>query len=178
MATPTTPPYSAKTLVEDFYKAHFMQEDDEEDYEEGNKVWENDDEVGLMDYRQNDITVQEKDRTIIVCLDFSFNERDDCDIPIPTDFAEKWCAKFDAMEVAQDICFEQFEILKAFWEGTKLYIIINNLEELYTPEEVAEDFETESLEDGPYEGCPGESFWVVSYEDIQKAAALDEQAEK
>lgn len=174
MATQTQ---TAKTLVEEFYKAHFMQEDDEEeDYE--NKVWENDDEVGLMDYRQNDITVQEKDRTIVVCLDFCFNEGDDCDIYIPIDFTEKWCAKFDAMEVASDICFEQFEILKAFWEKTKLYIIINNMEELYTVEEVAEDFEMESLEDGPYEGCAGESFWVVSYGDIQKEATLEKPAEK
>ena len=177
MATPTTPPYSAKTLVEDFYKAHFMQENEEEEEYE-NKVWENDDEVGLMDYRQNDIIVQEKDRTIVVCLDFSFGEHDECDISIPIDFTENWCAKFDAMDVAQDICFEQYEILKAFWEKTKLYIIINNMEELYTVKEVAEDFEMESLEDGPYEGCAGESFWIVSYGQLQKEAALEELAEK
>ena len=174
MATQTQS--ATKTLVDEFYRTHFMQEDEEEEYE--NKVWENDDEVGLMDYRQNDIIVQEKDRTIVVCLNFSFGEHDDCDISIPIDFAEKWCAKFDAMEVASDICFEQYEILKAFWEKTKLYIIINNMEELYTVKEVAEDFEMESLEDGPYEGCAGESFWVVSYGQLQKEAALEETAEK
>jgi hypothetical protein len=24
-----------------------------------------------------------------------------------------------------------------------------------------------SLEDGPFEACPGESFWVVSYKDLE-----------
>ena len=153
-----------KSLVDEYYKSHFGKEEEESDDDES----DDDKEVGLMDYR-HDVTVVEKDRRITIKLGFIFNYDYDCDLPVPEDFEEKWCASYDAKEIASEAIGEEYTILDAFWSGTKLTIIVDNLDEHYSADEIESDLENNSLEDGPYEAAPGESFWVVSYGDINKA---------
>jgi hypothetical protein len=157
-----------KDLVDEYYKAHFGKEDDNEDDDENHEPDEND-EAGLMDYRQDEISAIEKDRLITVILEFTVNMDNDCILPVPDDFEQKRCAKFNPKEIAVDALGEDYPILDAFWSGNKLNIIIDNMEEYYNPDEIIEILQDNSLEDGPYEAAPGESFWVVSYGELQSA---------
>ena len=160
-----------KCLVEEYYKAHFAKEEDDEDDDEDDEEEEKDegDEAGLMDYR-GDVTAVETDRRITIILNFAFNETDeDSLLPIPENFEEKWCASYNPREIAEDAIGEEYTILDAFWSGTKLHIIVDNLDESLNVDEIIDDLENNSLEDGPYEAGAGDGFWVISYGDLQKA---------
>jgi len=165
-----------KCLVDDYYKSHFVKEEeeevDEEDEEEEDEEEEEKDEgdeAGLMDYR-GDVTAVEKDRRITIILNFGFNESDDdCLLPIPENFEEKWCASYNPKEIAQEAIGEEYTILDAFWSGTKLHILVDNLDESLNVDEIIDDLENNSLEDAQYEAAPGDGFWVISYGDLQKA---------
>ncbi len=157
---------NVKSLVDEYYKAHFGKEEEEEEEEEEEK--DEGDEAGLMDYR-GDVTAVEKDRRITIILNFAFNETDDCLLPIPEDFEEKWCASYNPREIAEDAIGEEYTILDAFWSGTKLHILVDNLDESLNVDEIIDDLESNSLEDGPYEAAAGDGFWVISYGDLQKA---------
>lgn len=159
---------SVRNLIDDYYKKHFVNDSGSDtDSDDSDDEKTDDDEAGLMDYRDNEIIVVEKDRRITIILEFTFNQHYDCAIPVSEDFEEKRCAKYDAKEIAFDAIGEEYEILDAFWSGNKLHIIINNMDEYYNVDELDEMYRSNSLEDGPYEAAPGESFWVVSYGDIQ-----------
>lgn len=162
MATPSTD-ISMTSLVDNFYKAHFVEDDE---YITNDLMSSEDDEVGLMDYRFGDITAQEKDSHIIASIVFNFGSRDEYDDGVPDGFEDKWCAKFNAKEIAEEALGEEFNILDAFWDGNKLFMIIDNLENLYEAEDIINYLQDNSLEDGPFESCPGESFWVLSYKDL------------
>lgn len=150
-----------KCIVEDYYKSNFGKEEENESEEE----------AGLMDYRLNEITAVDKDRHITIILEFSFDKNDECDLSVPDNFEERWCASYDAKEIAEEAIGEEYTILDAFWSGNKLQIIIDNLDEYYNSDEIIADLEFNSLEDGPYEAEPGTGFWVISYNDIEQAAA-------
>ncbi len=172
MATPSND--TMTSLVDKFYKTHFIQEDEHivsapECYEDESDTHDDYNEAGLMDYRFNDINVKEKDRTIIASITFYFGETDE-DVDAPYDFDEKWCAKFNAKEVAEETMGEEYNILDAFWEGTTLHMIIDNLEGFDNEEDIIDYLQNNSLEDAQFEGCPGESFWVVSYKDLKDMA--------
>lgn len=156
---------NVKSLVDDYYKSHFGNDEVDEDEEEKDENYE----AGLMDYR-GDVTAVEKDRRITIILNFAFNATDDdCLLPIPENFEEKWCASYNPKEIAADAIGEEYTILDAFWSGTKLHIIIDNLDESLNADEIIDDLENNSLEDGPYEAAPGDGFWIISYGDLQKA---------
>jgi hypothetical protein len=173
MAAPSTD--AMTSLVDKFYKTHFVQDeehvvdsDNHSDCSDESDAHSMSDEAGLMDYRYNEIDAQEKDSTIVISVTFRFTstaEEDDA----PLDFEEKWCLKFDPKEIAQDALGEEYDLLDAFWEGSKLHMIINNLDNSYDADEVASNLLDNSLEDGPFEACPGESFWVVSYKNLEDA---------
>jgi hypothetical protein len=158
---------AAPSTVDKFNKTAFIQDNEHDaDYEDDTDAHSMSDEAGLMDYRYHDIDAQEKDSTIIISVTFRFAstaEEDDA----PLDFEEKWCLKFDPKEIAQDTLGEEYDLLDAFWEGDKLHMTIDNSSRTYNADEIAEDLMNNSLEDGPFEACPGESFWVVSYKDLE-----------
>ena len=158
---------SMTSLVDSFYKAHFIQEDNDE-FIINDLLPTDDDEAGLMDYRVGDITAQEKDRTIIASITFNFGARDESDEGLVVGFEEKWCSRFNPKEIAEEAICEEFSILDASWDHNKLYIIIDNLDGLYEVEDVINYLQDNSLEDGPYEGYPGESFWILSYKDLKE----------
>lgn len=165
-----------KSLVDEYYKAHFTKEEEDEDSEEEDDADEeeeldDDDEAGLMDYRHNDISIIEKDGRFTVTIQFSFDQRDECDLPTPEDFEDKWCASYDAKEIAEET-LSMFTIIDAYWTHNKLTMIVDNMDGSITEEELLDDLENQSLEDGQFEGCPGDGFWVVSVADLK--AAIDE----
>ncbi len=155
-----------KSLVDEYYKSHFGKEDEQEDESDDDEL-DDDDEAGLMDYRKNEITIVEKDRRFTIILEFSFDQRDECDLPTPEDFEARWCAKYDPKEIAAETMGEEHKIIDAFWSSgaagaNKLTIILDNMDEYYTEEEVLDDLTYNSLEDAQYEAAPGDGFWVVS----------------
>lgn len=154
---------SMLSLVDTFYKTHFTEEDD---YIIDDLMPSEYEEAGLMDYREGDITAQEKDRTIIVSITFNFGPRDEYDDGVIVGFEEKWCTRFNPKDIAEEALNEEFNILEAFWNNNKLFIIIDNLENIYKAEDIINYLQDNSLEDGQFESCPGESFWVLSYKDL------------
>jgi hypothetical protein len=147
--------------------------------------FDSDDEAGLMDYRQNEIDVTESDGKLIINLTFDFNSSS---YMVPHHFAERWCGRFSALEIAEDIgfagftqysednkaqCFFEVETARWLEDGVTLEIILNCVDKKDRPaknvdlEELIEDLETSSLEDGPYEGCPGNNFWVPSHGEVR-----------
>lgn len=147
--------------------------------------FESDDEAGLMDYRQNDIDVFESEDKLIVNLTFDFNSSS---YMVPHHFAERWCGRFSALEIAEEIGFGgfdqygednkiqcYFEIETARWleDGVTLEIILDCLNtkgkrtRKVNAEQLILDLETNSLEDGPYEGSPSGNFWVPSHGEVR-----------
>lgn len=123
-------------------------------------------EAGLMDYRGDEIIVEKRKGKLILRLTFSFEEATENPVPIPRDFATRWCARFPAGEVADDlgISYSKVNIEEARWleDHVTLEIVLSRKKGAPSVEEILLDLETNSLEDGPYEGCPGNNFWIPS----------------
>jgi hypothetical protein len=125
---------------------------------------ENDDiEGGLMDYRGGDLTVVDLDGKFGVTLSFCVNITNDAihkkGLSI---FPGEWCAKFDPQHIVDSNWGYNYDIIKGSpkWiKPTTLYFEIVATSTL-TVNDVAEDIEYDSLEDGVYEGSPGD-FWVI-----------------
>ena len=121
-------------------------------------------EAGLMDYRGDEIIVEKRKGKLIIRLTFSFAEASRNPVPIPRDFEARWCARFSAGEVADElgICYAGVDIEAARWleDHVTLEVILVCGRKAPSVEEILLDLETNSLEDGPYEGCPGNNFWV------------------
>lgn len=163
MAAPSTD----NSMVIMAHKSYNNQEEyDEDDYSDSDGEYDENNEAGLMDYRSGNITIKKLDDIIKVYIDFYFNYEEKYNIPEPYDFETKWCAKFDPKEIAEDALGGEFNILDASWEGSTLNITIYNKDKLHKKKDVLEYLEDNSLEDGPYEGFAGESFWVVSYKNL------------
>lgn len=160
-----------KSLVDEYYKAHFTKDKEDEDSDEEEEELDDDDEAGLMDYRQNAISIVEKDRRFTVTIEFTFYQDIECDLPTPGDFEDKWCNSYDAKLIAEET-LSMNTILDAYWTGSKLTMIVDNMDESITEEELLDDLENQSLEDANFEAAPGDGFWVVSVGDLK--AAIDE----
>lgn len=123
-------------------------------------------EAGLMDYRGEEIIVEKREGKLILRLTFSFNEGCESPVPTPHDFEERWCARFSAEDVADDlgICYEDVDIEAARWleDHVTLELVLACGSNAPSIEEILLDLEYNSLEDGPYEGCAGGNFWVPS----------------
>jgi hypothetical protein len=151
MSSVTTPPY--RCLVDDYYKAHFIEEEEECDQTMQAQQY-----IGRIDYRDNTIIAVDKDRRISIVLEFSLIA--DPSVTIPIGFEETWCPKFEAMEIATSIIPEHYNVLDASWDGNKLIIFVDNLEEYYSADVIIEELESIDLND--YEG----DFWILQEEDI------------
>jgi hypothetical protein len=154
MSSITTPPY--RCLVDDYYKAHFIEEEDDAEAVATHHC------IGRMDYRDNTIIAVDKDRRISVVLEFSLIA--DASVTIPIGFEGTWCPKFEAMEIATSIIPEHYSVLDASWDANKLIIIVDNLEEYYSADVIIEELESIDLND--YEG----DFWILQEEDITSKA--------
>lgn len=155
---------------------HYPYSDDNSDAgsdDSSNYTYDAEAEAGLMDYRGEEILVEERKGKIIIKLTFAFNEADRNPVPVPHDFDERWCARFPAEEVADEIGVDIYpgtRIKRARWLEDHVTLEIKLICEKEQPslEEILLDLETNSLEDGPYEGCPGGNFWVPSQGELRE----------
>lgn len=122
-----------------------------------------DDEGGLMDYRGGDIKVIHLEGKIGITLSFGVNiTNDDIHKRGLSIFPEEWCAKFDPEEIVEENWSYNYDIVKGSskWiEPTTLYFEIV-ADDTTDENDIMEELDYTSLEDGPYEGCPG-SFWII-----------------
>jgi hypothetical protein len=129
------------------------------------------DEAGVMDYRGNTEVTKLTSNIYEVCIEFSFSQTSEHYSEHPFDEA-KWCAKFNPVEIAADFDYVG-EIIRANWLAgtTQLVMEIKPYEEFRSKRKIAEFFEYNSPDAGQFEACPGDGFWVVSFDDIAKQAA-------
>jgi hypothetical protein len=129
------------------------------------------DEAGVMDYRGSTEVSRLKSKNYRVSIEFSFSQTSEHYSEHPFDEA-KWCAKFNPVEIAADFDWVG-EIIRANWVAgtTELVIDIKPYPEFASKKKLTEYFEENCLEDGQFEACPGDGFWVVSFDDIAEQAA-------
>lgn len=121
-----------------------------------------DETAGVLDYRNNPITVDfyDTDNTFAVEITFSFVEFTDFDGKYLNKKAlvEDWCSKHDPNE----IFYYMSNVKNCKWYGnTLLFDIERDDEDLTNVEDVQHYFRTMSLEDGEYEGDPENNFWFI-----------------
>lgn len=121
-------------------------------------------EGGLMDFRQSNIIVRKKKyRNVFgVKLTFTCNRTTDIDGTIDE---VAWCAKTDITDITDDYLmyiFDEYIEGSAKWipNTTTLYFELDNKENKLRKETIIETLKYDILEDGPYEGMPG-NFWIV-----------------
>ena len=118
-------------------------------------------EWGVMDYRRNDISVEQFPTEFVVTLTFDFmNTNESIKVKNTKKVASAWCQSHTAEAVITDFRY-MMDITSTKWIGPNVIEITIPIKKEYSIESIVEDFKTNSLEDGSYEGMPGESFWVV-----------------
>jgi hypothetical protein len=131
-------------------------------------------EAGVMDYRYNEIKIEQLEDKYIVRLTFSFIMHYSCDTEVSDGFEARWCERHSADEVAADI-YDIADTSNARWvdsteeEGKKvLEFEIARDEDGYLPteEDIYDELIFNRLEDSVYDSLPGKSFWVVSEMDL------------
>jgi len=119
-------------------------------------------EWGVIDYNRDDIIVEQHGEKFIVSLKFKFvPTNEDMQVEDKDSLLKKWCAKHTTEQVVEDFGYI-YDISFAAWtEKDVIEFVIDKKYPEYTPESILEDFKTNSLADGSWEGMPGETFWVV-----------------
>ena len=130
-------------------------------------------EAGLMDYRGEEVLVEVCEGKIIIKLTFAFCDHSHNPVPVPHDFDARWCSKFSAATIADELgvvdIYPNMYIQAARWLEDHVTLEITAAYEGEPPaiEELLMDLETNSLEDGPFEGFPGDNFWVPSQRELK-----------
>lgn len=127
-------------------------------------------EWGVMDYRKNPITVEQFPTQFVVTLTFNFMiTNETIDVNDTRKVASAWCKQHTAEAVIEDLRY-MLNISSAKWIGSNVLEFVLPLDSkvdggykvtALTLEEIHDQLVTNSLEDGSYEGMPGESFWIV-----------------
>ena len=118
-------------------------------------------EWGLMDYKRNDIIVEQHGEKFIVSLKFKFVlTNEEIDVENKDSLVKKWCAKHTPEQVVEDFGYI-YNVSFAAWIEKDVIEFVIDRERDQTPESILADFKTNSLADGSWEGMPGETFWVV-----------------
>jgi len=127
-------------------------------------------EWGLMDYRRNPISVEQFPTGFVVTLTFDFmNTNDTIKVKDAKKVAAAWCKEHTAEAVIADLRYI-LDISSTKWIGPNVLEIALPPDctaeydckfRALTVEDIHDRLVTNSLEDGSYEGMPGESFWIV-----------------
>ena len=128
-------------------------------------------EWGVMDYRHNPIIIEQFPTQLVVTLTFDFmNTNESIKVKNTKKVASAWCQTHTAEAVISDLSYT-VDITSAKWIGpnvlemvlppTVLKISDEYKVSQLTVEEIHKLLLTNSLEDGSYEGMPGETFWIV-----------------
>jgi hypothetical protein len=122
-----------------------------------------DQEGGLMDYRRNSIIVRKKKgkNAFSVRLTFTYEKT----IDIEGSFDDiAWCKNTPPSELVEGwLEYMMFSVVpdSAKWEKDNIfYFEVNNDDGKLTKADIISELENESLEDGVYEGGPGD-FWII-----------------
>ena len=119
-------------------------------------------EGGLMDFRQNEIIVRRKKYRNVFSVRITFSC---CQTSQGYLDEVAWCTTSDISNITKwylIYLFDEYVEGSAKWlpNSTTLYFELDNKENKLTKESIFETLKYDSLEDGPYEGMPG-NFWVV-----------------
>ncbi len=121
--------------------------------------------VGSVDYRRNDVVVENYEEHFIVKLTFSFVREYNWNGTIPDDFMEKRCKTANVEDVISEIYCD--DIFNPKWIGptTIQFEVARNSDlGIYSEDIVYDWFKYHSLEDSVYEGT--DNFWTVTNLDV------------
>lgn len=122
--------------------------------------------VGEIDYRKNEIVIEECGETFKIKLTFSFVPREFWNGNIPEGFLEKRCKRVGA-SILSELYYK--DIINPQWiEPTTIQFQIKRNPELGldVKDDIRYWFKYNGLEDTVYEGNPGD-FWLVSNLEVE-----------